>query len=97
MIIYRPNKVTLAEAMKEAKEFESEKDMKEHIISDWGTAFKNPLFTIDDIVIDEESEMNDPRNGWKNTKYVCIKRLGSVDYVKMYGTAQAIGFCATEY
>jgi hypothetical protein len=55
------------------------------------------LFTADDIVIDEELVVNDKRCGWRDTMYVCVKRMGNKDYMKMYGAPQCIGMCATDY
>jgi len=96
MIIYRPHRGQLVDAMSEAKEFNSFEDMKQYIYNEWNI-FKQELFTIDDIVIDESHKMNDERNGWKDTMHVCIKRCGEEDYIKLYGCPQCIGMCATDY
>ena len=92
MIIFRPHRGTLAEAMKEVKEFDNVEAMKNHIVESW-----NHLFTADDVVINDESEVNDERIGWEDTKYVCVKRIGTEDYVAKYGKPQCIGMCATKY
>jgi hypothetical protein len=78
--------------MSEAKEFDNENQMKEYIISQW-----NGFVSVEDIVIDDKSVVNDDRNGWKDTRYVCTKRMGDEDYIKKYGTPQCIGMCATDY
>lgn len=102
MIIYRPHRGGLAEAMAEAKEFETEGEMKRHIYEchkeyflDLG--YPNAPFEIEDIVIDKENPHEDDRIGWHDTMYVCIKRYGNEDYIKKYGTPQCIGMCATDY
>ena len=96
MIIYRPNRSTLYEAMQEATEFDNEESMKNYIVEEWKRIFDVPLFDISDIVISEE-KVNDKRNGWKDTRHVCVKRMGNEDYIEKYGCAQCIGMCATEY
>ena len=53
--------------------------------------------TTDDIVINRESAVNDDRIGWEDSMYVCVKRMGSEDYIKEYGVPQCIGICATKY
>lgn len=95
MIIYRPHRGMLDEAMKETREFNTEDEMKRFIVSDWN-ADQNGLFGYDDIVIDDK-EINDDRIGWKDTRYVCVNRMGDKNYIKMYGVPQCIGMCATKY
>lgn len=99
MIIFRPHRATLAEAMAEAKEFNSVEEMKAHIVEEWhrGWMGEKELFTAEDIVINEDSVVNDERNGWEDTKYVCVKRIGAEDYIEKYGCPQCIGMCATKY
>ena len=91
MIIYRPHRGSLREAMLEAREFENEELMKEHIVKHW-----NGLIYMEDIVIDDIT-IDDDRNGWKDTRYVCTRRMGNEDYIKLYGKPQCIGHCATYY
>lgn len=91
MIIYRPHKGTLVDSMAEAKEFNTIREMKEYIVKEWDS-----LFSIDDIVF-ENGIINDDRTGWKDTRYVCITRLGKDDYIKAYAYPQCIGMCATDY
>lgn len=92
MIIYRPHRGSLEDAMREVKEFESIDQMKEFIVKDWADAF-----SADDIVIDEKNPTPDERIGWEDTMYVCVKRMQDIDYIEKYGTAQCIGMCATRY
>ena len=91
MIIYRPHRSTLSQAMSEAKEFDNEDDMKNYILKDW-----DGLFSFDDIVIDDKS-VKDDRIGWNDSRYVCMKRCGKNDYIKLYGVPRCIGMCATDY
>lgn len=79
--------------MSEAREFESMEDMKEHIVSGWKEMMDGRTpFTVDDIVIGEET-MNDSRNGWSDTRNVCIKRYMD----EHFSHPACIGWCATEY
>lgn len=91
MIIYRPHRGSLANAMEEVKEFNDELEMKEYIVKQW-----NGHISFDDIVI-ADNPHNDDRIGWIDTRYVCTKKLGEDDYIKKYGHPQCIGMCATEY
>lgn len=96
MIIYRPHRGGLAEALAEAKEFQSEEEMKSYIYEDWKKpymelGFKSAPFDIEDIVIDDES-LDDTRCGWRDTRYVCVKRIGK----DIYDFPQCIGMCATD-
>jgi len=91
MIIFRPHRGSLIEAMAEAKEFDNVQEMKEYIVKDW-----NNYFSIDDVVIINEPH-EDERVGWKDTKYVCTKRFGEQDNIALCGYPQCIGMCATDY
>ena len=91
-IIFRPQRYTLDEAMAEAKEFNSVEEMKKYVV-ELHSVVKGPKFSIDDVVIDEDSVVNDGRNGWQDTMYVCVKRYGN----KVYDVPQCIGMCATKY
>jgi len=99
MIIFRPHRGGLAESMAEAKEFDTVEEMKEHIVRLWhkGWGGLEELFTADDIVINEDSAVNDNRIGWEDSMYVCVKRMGHEDYMKKHGVPQCIGMCATKY
>lgn len=102
MIIYRPHRGGVAEAMEEANEFETEEEMKQHIFEYHKSYFLdlgylNAPFEVDDIVIDRENPREDKRIGRHDTMYVCVKRYGNEDYMKKYGCPQCIGMCATDY
>lgn len=97
MVIYRPQRGGLSEALAETKEFNSFEEMKKNIVNDWEKYYADlghnqPPFSVDDIVIDEET-INDERCGWHDTRYVCVKRMGD----KIYDCPQCIGMCATDY
>ena len=92
MIIYRPHRGSLQDAMAEARVFANEGEMKHWIAEDSAKAFGKPLFSVDDIVIDLDAIV-DSRNGWNDTRYVCIKRYGG----EVYPVPQCIGMCATDF
>ena len=96
MIIFTPHRGSLGDAMEEAQEFNSEQEMKEHIVADWSKHWEGPLFTVDDVVIRGEP-ICDERIGWQDTRMVCVKRIGDEDFLKEYGCPQCIGYCATIY
>lgn len=96
MIIYRPQRGGLLEAMKEAVEFENEEEMKKYIVEKALTINGQKPFDAEDIELDDRT-YPDERIGWYDTRYVCVKRWGDKDYLKLYGTSQAIGYCATQY
>jgi hypothetical protein len=90
-IIFRPHKHTLDEAMKEAREFDSVDEMKQFIVEYY--SHKGPSFSVDDLIINDESEIENDKNGWKDEKYVCTKRWKE----EVYETPQCVGMCATIY
>lgn len=92
MIIYRPHRGSLKDAMAEARVFADAEEMKRWIVADSAKAFGSPLFSVDDIVLDEEV-IADTRNGWNDTRYVCVKRYGD----ELYPVPQCIGMCATNF
>lgn len=97
MIIYRPHRGGLAEALAEAREFETEEEMKQYILEYYKILLPELVpFEIEDIVIDEET-VDDDRCDWHDTRYVCIKRFVDEDYMEKYGCPQCIGMCATDY
>lgn len=91
MIIYRPHRGGLAEAMAEAEEFDSIEDIKKHLVEKHKDAEFGEMFNQDDIVIGEERGA-DLRIGWYNVCYVYVKRYG-----KNYNDGLIIGMCATNY
>lgn len=91
MLIYRPHRSNLAEAMTEAKTFNSFDEIKEYVANKWNSVWEWNILNPNDIVLDEESH-DDDRIGWKNVRYLCIKRLGNEDYMEEYGNPQCIGY-----
>jgi hypothetical protein len=87
MIIYRPHRGGLVESMKESEIFDDEDQLKNHIIKKW-----EGLISFEDIVINDDS-VNDERIGWKDSRYVCTKRIGDKKFVH----PQCIGQCATDF
>lgn len=102
MVIYRPHKGGLAESMEEAKVFDDVQAMKEYIVKSYRdveielTGRDAAPFDVDDIVLGDDV-MEDTRIGWKDVRHVCTKRFFSEDYIKLYGSPQCIGMCATEW
>ncbi len=92
MIIYRPHRGSLSDAMAESCVFANEDEMKRWIVDDSAKAYGKPLFSADDIVIGAEA-ISDSRNCWKDARYVCVKRYGS----EVYSVPKCIGMCATEF
>ena len=91
-VIYRPHRGGLAESMRLAQVFSSFDEMKEVIAASWASVCGTPPpFDKDDIVINDDSVVNDERTGWEDTKYVCVKRM----YDEVYSVPQCIGMCAT--
>lgn len=91
MIKYRPHKGLLDEAMKETKSFDTVNEMYEHILSDWNNQGFGELFAKDDLSIGEDFGA-DERIGWKETRYICTKRMRD----EVYDTPQCIGMCSIE-
>ena len=85
MVIFRPHRagMDIAEAMQQAREFNDEAEMKAYIVKVWHEGYgSGTLFTAQDIVVQSEPKMNDDRVGWEDTMYVCVKRMGDVDYIE---------------
>lgn len=94
MIIYRPHRGGLAESMREKEVFDSESDMKAAIVHRWHGIFDCNMFDESDIVVNwNEPGVFDERTGWEDTRYVCVKRMGS----EVYAVPQCIGMCATKF
>lgn len=91
MLVYRPHIGGLAEAMAEAKTFNSFNEIKSYVANKWNNLWGYQILNPDDIVLDEESH-DDDRIGWKDVRYLCAKKIGNEDYVKEYGHPQCIGF-----
>lgn len=95
MIWYRPQKGSLKDAMKEAKSYHNEDEMKKAVAEYWNLNIgtRKRVLEPEDVVIGKEST-NDNRVGWKDVHTVCITRLREEDFIKEYGRPQCVGFCA---
>ena len=91
MIKYRPQKGSLAEALKSSKEFSTVEEMYAFIISEWNEFSGIILFMEEDLSIGENLG-RDTRTNWKETRYVCTKRMGDT----IYEVPQCIGMCSFE-
>ena len=91
MLIYRPHRSSLAEAMKEVRTFNSFEDIKNYVANEWNNLWGYQIIDSDDIVLDGESH-DDDRIEWKDVHYLCAKKIGNEDYIKEYGYPQCIGF-----
>lgn len=101
MVIFRPHRRLLDEALAEAKEFRSICAMKQYIVStytvgvedDKGKIHYVKLLNYKDLIINKDSVIDDERCGWHNSMYVCTKRIGD----EVFAFPQCIGMCATKY
>lgn len=91
MVIYRPHRGSLDEAMTEYKEFDSMDDLKKYVANE-----HTPYVDVDDIVIGD-SDGPDHRIGWGDVHMIGTKRYGDEDYIAKYKVPQCIGYCATIY
>lgn len=92
MIIYRPHRGGLKEAMSEAKEFNNVEDMKEYIVKQHTDDVMGEAFSKNDIVLEEDG-IEDKRTGWKDTRHICVERY----YNENFPIPQCIGWFATKY
>ncbi len=92
MIIFRPNRRLLCEAMAEAREFADEADMFSFISEN-----SHGQISVEDLYVMPDPVADDDRNGWHDTRYVCTNRLGAENYKAKYGHGVIEGFCATDY
>lgn len=90
MLIYRPHRSSLEEAMKEARTFNSFEDIKNYVANEWNNLWGYQILNPDDIVLDEK--FYDDRIGWKDVHYLYAKKIGNEDYIKEYGHPQCIGY-----
>ena len=91
MLIYRPHRGSLEDAMAEAKTFNSFDEIKEYVANEWNSIWGWNILNPNDIVLDFEA-YDDDRIGWKDVRHLCVKRLGNEDYMKKYNCPQCIGF-----
>lgn len=87
MVKYRPHRGGLAEAMAEAKEFETVEEMIKHI------CVEDDFFRIrpEDVIIGDP-EGDDLRVNWMNVHIVSTKRINNT----IYEPPAAIGFCSID-
>lgn len=85
-IIYRPQRGSLADAMKEVKEFTTVKGMFDYIVKQWTNACDRAPFGVDDLSI--RYYCYDDRIDWE-TYLICTDRM----FKEKYDYPQAIGFC----
>lgn len=83
MIKYRPQRGSLADAMKESKSFINIADMLLFIEME-----SDGYYSAADIVIMESNGV-DERIHWNSWRYVCVTKCGS----KVYDSPQCIGYC----
>lgn len=92
MVIYRPHRGGLEEAMAEAREFSGVEEMLAYIVQANTDPERGPAFGVEDLVLCSESK-NDSRIGWHDTRYVCTRRY----HGEVYDPPAPIGFCAEDY
>lgn len=92
MIIYRPHRGSLEDAMKEAEAFNNWYQMTQYIASKWNLAVGQKVISPDDIVMDTEP-IDDKRTGWKDVHMVLLTRVGNENFMEKYGNPQCIGYC----
>lgn len=92
MIVYRPHRGSLEDAMKEVKTFDNWYQMTHYIANNWNLAVGRKVINPDDIVMDDKS-VNDDRVGWKDVHMVLATRIGNDNFMEKYGNPQCIGYC----
>lgn len=89
--MYRPQRGSLQDSMKEMKTFKTEDEMFFFIAQELNSMLPGPHLIIDEkedlVIMDDVGP--DERIGWSETRLVCAKRMGPV----RYETPQAIGYC----
>lgn len=91
MIIYRPHRGGLREAMEEAMEFDTYDDLNDYLVKQC-VLENSSAFEKEDIVVSKET-YDDSRIGWKNWRYVGVKKFMG----KEKEPPLIIGMCATDY
>lgn len=91
MLIYRPKRFLLEDAMKEAKCFNTLDELKQYVV-ECNLWDGKKTFDVEDLVLGESTNGDDDRNGWRNNRYIYTKKQGRTDYVQKYGCVQCIGF-----
>lgn len=92
MVIYRPHRGGLEEAMAESREFSSGEEMMAYIVESHTDPEWGPAFGLEDLVLGSETR-DDRRIGWHDTRYVCTRKY----YGNVYEPPAPIGFYAENY
>ena len=87
MIIYRPQRGSLSESMREARLFADEDSMKSHIVREF-----DGVIDFGDIVI-VGGPVNDDRIEWRDTRCVCVKAIPG----ERCETPLCVGFCSFNF
>lgn len=87
MIIYRPHRGGLKEAMELRRIFKTETEMFEYI-----SIQNDGAVSVEDLSIGEILG-DDPRIGWKDCRYVLASRYGKEHFT----VPQAIGTCSYQW
>lgn len=95
MIIYRPHRGSLEDAMKEAEAFNNWYQMTQYIASKWNLAVGQKVISPDDIVMDTEP-IDDKHTGWKDVHMVLVTRVGNENFIEKYKNPQCIGYCTCD-
>lgn len=82
MIIYRPHRGSLSDALSEVKEFSTLQELKEHVASTWNSMGFEQV-TSSDVAI-KIDPIREGRICWNDTRMVLCK-------------GYPVGFCATQY
>lgn len=88
MIVYRPHRGSLADAMAEMQSFGDIHEMFNYIIKNESYVWGVPPYDIEDLSLSEIIG-DDDRVGWKNVRYVLTRRCGD----RVYNHLQCIGMC----
>lgn len=59
MLIYRPHRGSLVDAMAEAKTFNSFDEIKEYVSNEWNNTWGWSILSPNDIILDNESHDDD--------------------------------------
>lgn len=92
MIVYRPHRGSLEDAMKEVKTFDNWYQMTHYIANNWNLAVGKKVIDPDDIVM-ADNTVNDDRVGWKDVHAVLVTRIGNENFMETYEHPQCIGYC----
>lgn len=92
MVIYRPHRGGLEEAMGEVREFSGVEEMLAYIVQANTDPERGPAFGVEDLVLGGETR-DDLRISWHDTRYVYTRRY----HGEVYNPPAPIGFCAEDY